>query len=89
MAIGIGSNDKYLSRDEVRRIVADALATLSLDGKRVLVLIPDGTRSMPMPLMFDAIEESLGPRVKALDYLVALGTHTLPAVYAGTAPFKS
>jgi nickel-dependent lactate racemase len=31
---------------------------------------------MPMPLMFDLIERQLGTRVAALDYLVALGTHT-------------
>ena len=75
MAIGIGFADRYLSADDVRKVVADAAASLSLAGKRVLVLIPDGTRSMPMPLMFDAFEEILQPRVRALDYLVALGTH--------------
>lgn len=42
---------------------------------RVLVIIPDGTRTMPMPLMFELLEQELGPRVAALDYLVALGTH--------------
>ena len=42
---------------------------------RVLVIIPDGTRTMPMPLMFELLELELGPRVAALDYLVALGTH--------------
>ena len=41
----------------------------------MLVIIPDGTRTMPMPFMFDAIERALGPRVQALDFLVALGTH--------------
>ena len=44
-------------------------------GQRVLILIPDGTRTMPMPQMFGLFEELLGPRVAALDYLVALGTH--------------
>ncbi len=75
MPSGIGSTDRYLTRNEVRQFVSETLAPLSLEGKRVLVLIPDGTRSMPMPLMFDAFEEMLGPRVAALDYLVALGTH--------------
>jgi nickel-dependent lactate racemase len=42
----------------------------------VLVLIPDGTRTMPLPLMFDALERELAPRVTTLDYLVALGTHS-------------
>jgi nickel-dependent lactate racemase len=41
----------------------------------VLIIIPDGTRSMPMPLMFSLFREFLEQRVEALDYLVALGTH--------------
>ncbi len=75
MVIGKGSADRYLTNDEVREVVAQGLATLALDGKRVLIIIPDGTRTMPMPLMFGLFEELLGPRAQALDYLVALGTH--------------
>jgi lactate racemase len=73
--IGKGSAEKYLSQDEVRQIVAEAVASAGFGGKRVLVLIPDGTRTMPMPLMFELFQELLKPRVKDLDYLVALGTH--------------
>ncbi len=75
MVIGTGYPDRYLTDAETARITAEALASLSLDGKRVLILIPDGTRSMPMPLMFDLFEKHLGSQVKTLDYLVALGTH--------------
>ncbi len=53
------------------------MATLPVDGKRVLAIIPDGTRTMPMPLMYDLLEAHLEPRVAALDYLVALGTHPI------------
>ena len=75
MAIGIGYTDHHLTDAEVRQIVAEATASLAADGQRVLIIIPDGTRTMPMPLMFNLFEEMLGPRVAALDYLVALGTH--------------
>jgi nickel-dependent lactate racemase len=75
-AVGNGFTDRYLSADEIRLIVRDGLAPVPLDGRRVLVLIPDGTRTMPLPLMFDVLERELGPRVTALDYLVALGTHS-------------
>ena len=75
MVIGKGSADRYLTNDEVRGVVTEGLATLAVDGKRVLIIIPDGTRTMPMPLMFSLFEELLSPRAKALDYLVALGTH--------------
>jgi lactate racemase len=75
MVLGKGSTDRYLTEEETRVIVSEALETLHIEGKRVLILIPDGTRSMPMPMMFNLFEALLGRRVKALDYLVALGTH--------------
>jgi nickel-dependent lactate racemase len=75
MVIGQGHSDRCMTDLEAREIVRESLASLPLDGKRVLVLIPDGTRSMPMPLMFSLFREFLGGRVAALDYLVALGTH--------------
>jgi nickel-dependent lactate racemase len=75
MVIGQGHRDRDLTRADVRRLVAQGTAGLSLDGRRVLVLIPDGTRTMPMPLMFEILTEIIGPRVAALDFLVALGTH--------------
>ena len=75
MVIGQGETSRYLSEPDVRRIVADGFAAAPVDGKRLLVLIPDATRTMPMPLMFDTLSAVLGPRVAALDFLVALGTH--------------
>ena len=75
MVSGTGSVDHYLSSDEMRGIVAEAVESLAIDNQRVLIIIPDGTRTMPMPHMFDAFEELLQPRTTTLDYLVALGTH--------------
>jgi len=75
MVIGKGFTDHYLTEAETGEIVAQALDSLNLDGKRVLIIIPDGTRTMPMPLMFNLFESLLGSRVKTMDYLVALGTH--------------
>lgn len=69
------ARDKDLSRDEVHEVVALAASQLAIEGKRVLVIIPDGTRTMPMPLMFDLLQEEIGTRASACDYLVALGTH--------------
>lgn len=75
MVIGTERTDSYLTEEETSKIVEEALNTLLVDGKRVLILIPDGTRTIPLPLMFGLFEKFLSPRVKALDYLVALGTH--------------
>ena len=73
---GKGLLEGYLSPVEMAAVAGEGLARLKLDGRRVLVLIPDGTRTMPMPAMFEILERELGPRVAALDYLVALGTHS-------------
>jgi len=75
MIVGKGITERYLTDAETQEVVGEALGTLQLQGKRVLFIIPDGTRTMPMPLMFNLFEEFLGHKVAALDYLVALGTH--------------
>jgi len=73
--IGKGYDDGYLEETEVRALMAEALEAWHLAGKRVLVIIPDGTRTAPIPLFFKLFGELLDGRVAALDYLVALGTH--------------
>ena len=75
MMAGLGYSDRYLTDRELESVVSDGLGSLPVDGRRVLVIIPDGTRTMPMPLVFTLLEKHLGPRVAALDFLVALGTH--------------
>jgi nickel-dependent lactate racemase len=65
----------YLSDDDLRAFVEAAFADDSVNAKSVLFIIPDSTRSMPMPEMFRAICGTLQMRVKRLDFLVALGTH--------------
>ena len=64
-----------LTEQQIEMIVAEGLGSLNLNDKRVLVIIPDATRTMPLPLFFRLIAQQLRPRVKALDFLVALGTH--------------
>jgi nickel-dependent lactate racemase len=64
-----------MSEAEVRGVLAEAFAKAGLKNKKVLFIIPDGTRTAPIPLLFRLIHELIGGEVKALDYLIALGTH--------------
>ncbi len=73
--IGTGHVDRYLTASEVGQIVGEALDALAPDGKRFLFIIPDGTRTMPMPQMAALVRDSLRGRATAVDFLVALGTH--------------
>src|SRR6202022_21240 len=73
--IGKGSTNVVLTEEDARDLIAQACDTLQVDSRRVLVIIPDGTRTAPIPLMFRLLYEQLGRRVAQLDYLIALGTH--------------
>jgi lactate racemase len=73
--VGTGSFEKPMVPSEIRAICAEAIGKVNVDGKRVLVLIPDHTRHAPIDLFFDILYDLLGGRVSALDYLVATGTH--------------
>jgi len=75
MITGKGSTTETLTVEDVRQLIAQACDHLPLDGKRVLVIIPDGTRTAPIALFFRLLYEQLGQRVGQLDYLIALGTH--------------
>jgi lactate racemase len=75
--IGKGYQDRTISEEELRALIAASAAELNLDGKRVLVIIPDGTRTMPMPQLFPLLQEHIASHAAGCDYLVALGTHPL------------
>ncbi|MEM7536257.1 MAG: lactate racemase domain-containing protein [Chloroflexota bacterium] len=72
---GIGYTDQPVTEDEARSILTEAFANADVDGKRLIVIIPDGTRSGPVDLFFRLFHELLWERVDAFDYLIALGTH--------------
>jgi len=72
---GLGFVDRLLTDCEVESVYADAVAAWKTDGRRVLVIIPDNTRSCPMDQAFRQLYQHLSPRTRALNFLVALGTH--------------
>lgn len=76
MTIGKGSTKEVLTAEDVQNLLDQGFTGESLDGKKVLVIIPDGTRTAPIPLLFRALYAQLGRRVERLDYLIALGTHS-------------
>jgi nickel-dependent lactate racemase len=64
-----------LTDAQVQAIVARALPAADYNGKRVLLIIPDGTRTAPVGTMFKAVHAQIGAVTRHLDILVALGTH--------------
>jgi nickel-dependent lactate racemase len=66
---------QQLSSDEVSAFVARALARADLDDKRVCLVVPDGTRTCPLPLLMRSVHSALEGRVKEVTVVIALGTH--------------
>jgi nickel-dependent lactate racemase len=62
-----------LTQDEIRSTLTRALEK-QFTNQRVLVLIPDHTRSLPLPFLFRELVEILRD-TRQLDFMVALGTH--------------
>ncbi len=65
--------DGLLSDDQVRQTLYAGLEK-QFSNQRVLVLIPDHTRTIPLPFLFRSLVEILHD-ASQLDFMVALGTH--------------
>jgi len=74
-AARIGGPAEILRQEQVTAFVLDQLAAVALDRRSVCVLVPDATRTCPLPLLLSAVHAALAGRVSALTVLIALGTH--------------
>lgn len=66
---------EIVSDDRIREEMLSALDRFGLEKKRILVLIPDGTRSAPIDRFFRLFHQQYSGRTACVDYLIALGTH--------------
>jgi nickel-dependent lactate racemase len=69
----VAAKEAVLTEQAIRRALEETLSG-TLRGKRVLALIPDHTRTVPLPMLFRLLAEILRDSAR-LDFLVALGTH--------------
>jgi lactate racemase len=71
----IGGVGERLAPGEVKRFVQEAFSAADLDGKRVCLVVPDGTRTCPLPLLLGAAQQALAGRANHVSVVIALGTH--------------
>jgi nickel-dependent lactate racemase len=64
-----------LDPSRIDAIVNRACPPNAYRGKRVLLIVPDGTRTAPVGMLFRSLNQAIGSSTRALDVLVALGTH--------------
>src|SRR5271156_5199614 len=69
------SPGSYLSNEQVLEMIGKACPVSEYGGKKVLLIVPDGTRTCPLGMLFKGIFVQIGDRASALDVMIALGTH--------------
>ena len=67
--------DPSLSSGEVKQILQAGLPQAEFRNRKVLLIVPDHTRTAPVGQMFQEVHASLGSVAKQIDVMVALGTH--------------
>src|SRR5881227_3718078 len=60
---------------KVAELIARTCAPEDYSGKRVLLIVPDGTRTAPIGVVFRALHQQIAGGTRAFDVLIALGTH--------------
>ena len=75
MVTGEGYTDRFLTEAEIGQIFERGLAQIDTAGQKLLIIMPDGTRSGPISLSFHLFAKLLADRAAKLDFLIALGTH--------------
>ncbi len=66
---------KSLKPDEVSAAVAEACESLAWTGKKVLVIVPDATRTAPVGPVFRSLHQQVAAACAHFDVMIALGTH--------------
>lgn len=74
-ALQIGSAASKVTDAQVTQLVAQALPVTDYRDKKILLIVPDHTRTAPIGQLFKTIFAQIGAATKELDVLVALGTH--------------
>jgi nickel-dependent lactate racemase len=70
----LGGAGEILEPEQVMKFVAAAIADARVENQRVCLVVPDGTRTCPLPLLLQAMREGLAG-ASQVTAVIALGTH--------------
>ncbi len=60
---------------DIAERISEAVEGLRPDRRRLLILVPDATRTCPLDLVFRALHARITGRAKKITVMIALGTH--------------
>ncbi|MFV0453157.1 MAG: lactate racemase domain-containing protein [Propioniciclava sp.] len=72
----LGGPHQRVSDADLDAFVERRLAGVDLDGRTVTLVVPDATRSCPLPLVLGSVHRHLAGRAASVTCIIALGTHS-------------
>jgi lactate racemase len=73
--VSVAEPPDVLNAAQVAELVGRACPASDYRNQRVLLIVPDGTRTAPVGLLFQTLHATIGRMTRAFDVLIALGTH--------------
>src|SRR5271165_3431556 len=64
-----------LTPDEIHSAIAEVFLTRDYRDRRVLLIVPDATRTCPLGIIFASLFDQIAGVASAFDVMIALGTH--------------
>lgn len=71
----IADGEASLSASQIEAVLNGFVAANDFAGKRLLVIVPDGTRTAPIGTLFKGLHRRLREVTRTFDVIIALGTH--------------
>lgn len=75
ISAGKGYSHRSMKEEEARNVIFEALAQQSWQNRKVLLILPDSTRTAPVGLVYKTIYEAIAHEAACVDAVIALGTH--------------
>lgn len=72
----VGGAHQQVTAEQLDGFVAEQMRGVDVDGKSVVLVVPDRTRSCPLPMLVGTVHRHLSGRVGSLTAVIALGTHS-------------
>lgn len=71
----IGNAEGFLTDSDISQQLEAIITASNIENKNVLLIVPDSTRSCPLPTLLPIIHKQLSASAKSIKVLIALGTH--------------
>ena len=71
----IAPRGRGITAEQVAEVTSQACPAKNYRDKKILLIVPDGTRTAPVGLLFQTLHQQIAPVTGAFDVLIALGTH--------------